>query len=295
MIIKLGCNVKQSLHDLAATYNDTDIKRSLRSNPAIIELGQHAKLKGAVRDAVPSLHVLVGTVLKRSFSPPTSSPSSWESTNYIQQLHTHIESIWQVYHTLSNLDSVGLPLVPFQIQKDGHLVTLFQGNKPVAEGRLVWPHPRFIKVTDDDNGGLRQINITPTRSLIELTKVLTPGCIHSLHSQSIQWIFDHGARAVVTTSTLRTRNETPPAVVSSTECILGDPAPLPPYTGQEPPFTLSIPSDGETWSQDIDEDEDVDEDVDEDDNGGFELVHDCLGEKVMQIPMSIVSLLTCLQ
>jgi hypothetical protein len=37
-----------------------------------------------------------------------------------------------------------------------------------------------------------------------LTKVLTPGCIHSLHSQSIQWICDHGAQAVVTTSTLRT-------------------------------------------------------------------------------------------
>ena len=268
----MGCNVKQSLRDIAAAYNDADIKSSLKSNPAIIELGQHAKLKGVIRDAFPSLHVLVGTVLKKSFSPPTSAPSSWDSTNYIQQLHTHIESIWQVYCSLSNLDSVGLPLVPFQVQKDGHLVTLFQGNKPVAEGHIVWPHPRFIEVINNDNGGLQQINISPTRSLIELTKVLTPGCIHSLHSQSIQWIFDHGARAVVTTSTLRTRNEIPPVLASSPEHILGDPAPLPPYTSEDSPFTLSIPYDGETWSQDINDNED--------DSGGFELANDCLGEEV---------------
>lgn len=276
----MGCNIKQSLHDIADAYNDADIKSSLKSNPAIIELGQHAKLKGVVRDAFPSLHVLVGTVLKKSFSPPTSAPTgseSWDSANYIQQLHTHVESIWQVYRSLSNLDSVGLPLVPFQIQKDGHLITLFQGNKPVAEGHLVWPHPQFIKVIDNDNGGLRQINISPTRSLIKLTKVLTPGCIHSLHSQSIQWIFDHGAQAVVTTSTLRTRNEISPILASSTEHILGDPAPLSPYTGQESPFTLSIPPNGETWTQDSDIDDE------DDSSGGFELVNDCLGEEVITV------------
>jgi hypothetical protein len=230
-------------------------------------------LKGVICDAFPSLHILVGTVLKKSFSAPTSAPSSLDSTNYIQQLHTHIESIWQIYYSLSNLNSVGLSLVPFQIQKDGHLVTLFQGNKSVAEGCLVWPHSQFIKVIDNDNGGFRQINISPTCSLIELTKVLTPGCIHSLYSQSIQWIFDHGARAIVTTSTLRTQNEISLILASSTEHILGDPAPLPPYTGQESPFTLSMPSDGETWSQDINNDKD--------DSGGFESVNDCLGKEVI--------------
>jgi hypothetical protein len=29
-------------------YNDSEICNSLKSNPAIIELGQHAKLKGVV-------------------------------------------------------------------------------------------------------------------------------------------------------------------------------------------------------------------------------------------------------
>ena len=55
--------------------------------------------------------------------------------------------------------------------------------------------------------------------------------------------------------------------------MLGDPAPLPPYTGQESPFTLSIPSDGETWSQDVNDNKD--------DSGGFELVNDCLGKEVI--------------
>ncbi len=45
-IIKLGCNIKQALLDIALAYNDPEINLSLRSNPAILELGQHAKLKG---------------------------------------------------------------------------------------------------------------------------------------------------------------------------------------------------------------------------------------------------------
>jgi hypothetical protein len=87
----------------------------------------------------------------------------------------------------------------------------------------------------------------------------------------------NGAQAVVTTSTLQTQNEIPPVLASSPEHILGDPAPLPPYTGEDSPFTFSIPYDGETWSQDINDNED--------DSGGFELANDCLGEEVRWIPL----------
>jgi hypothetical protein len=66
----LGCNVKQGLLDIATVYDDSEIWNSIKSNPAIIELGQHAKLKGLVQDALSPLHILVGTVLKKLFSPP---------------------------------------------------------------------------------------------------------------------------------------------------------------------------------------------------------------------------------
>ena len=63
LIIKLGCNIKQALLDVAVTYDDPEIRLSLRSNPPILELSQHAKLKGFVREGSASLHALVGKVL----------------------------------------------------------------------------------------------------------------------------------------------------------------------------------------------------------------------------------------
>lgn len=259
-------------------YNDSEIRNSLKSNPAIIELGQHAKLKGVVREASSSLHILVGTVLKKLLFPPSPTPSNWSSTGYIKELHLQVESVWQVYHSLCSLSSVGLPLVPFQAEKNGHLVTLFQGNKPVAEGHIIWPHPRSIKAVNDEEGITRNINITASRSLIELTTVLVPGYIHGLHSQCIQWIFEHGKQAVVTTSMLRTRNATPPISSSPTGSALGDPAPLA-QSADETPFTLSIPAEGETWSQDIN-------DCDYEMDGGL------LGEEVFLFKIIIIYILT---
>jgi hypothetical protein len=129
----------------------------------------------------------------------------------------------------------------------------------VAEGHIIWPHPRSINVVDDEEGNTRKINITSTRSLIELTAILVPGYIHSIHSQCIQWVFDHGRQAVVTTSTLRTRNATPPISSSPASHAFPDPAPLPsdsPSTAGDSSFTLSIPADGETWNDNIGDDGD---------------------------------------
>jgi len=252
-------------------YDDSEIQNSIKSNPAIIELGQHAKLKGAVQDALSPLHVLVGTVLKKLFFPPAAPPSNW-STGYIKELHVHVESIWQVYHSLYSLSSVGLPLVSFQIQTSGHLVTLFQGNKPVAEGHIIWPHPRSITVVDDEEGNLRKINITSTRSLIELTAIFIPGYIHHLHSQCIQWIFNHGRQAVVTTSTLRTRNAIPPIPSLPASHAFPDPALLPshsPSTAGNSSFNLSIPADGEIWNNNVNDD------------GDHEMNDDVFGDEVM--------------
>ena len=69
MIIKLGCNIKQALLDIAVAYDDPEIQLSLCSNPPILELSQHAKLKGFVREGSASLHALVGKVLEKCFNP----------------------------------------------------------------------------------------------------------------------------------------------------------------------------------------------------------------------------------
>lgn len=248
-IIKLGYHIQQVLQEIGTSYNDLEILRASKSNASLIDLSQYAKLKGVISDATSiSLQYLVGSILKKYFIPLTIPVSdSWGPlpVEYTRSLHCDIEATWQVYLSLSSKNSVGLPLVPFQTSSDGLLVTLYHSQKPVADGCLIWPHNGFIEAIDSDNdtGSCRRINITATRSLIQLTHVITPGAIHALHAQSIQWIFDHGGLAVVTTSTLRTRNAIPPLSSSTIARAFAFPlSPTPPksLTATEN-FTLSLP------------------------------------------------------
>lgn len=257
-IIKLGCHIQQVLQDIGTSYNDPEILQAAKSNTSLIDLSQYAKLKGVISDATSvSLQYLVGSILKKCLIPlilPASNP--WGPSEY-RSLHCNIEAMWQVYLSLSSKNSVGLPLVPFQTSSNGLLVTLYHSQKPVADGCLIWPHNGFIDAIDNDTGSCRRINITATRSLIQLTHIITPAAIHALHAQSVQWIFDHGGLAVVTTSTLRTRNAIPP-LSASTRAFACPLPPTPPksLTATEV-FTVSLPSE-ENW---IDVDENVGLDI----------------------------------
>ena len=133
----MGCNIKQALLDIAVAYDDPEIQLALHSNPPILELSQHAKLKGFVREGSASLHALVGKVLKKTLIPhpplrhgiPLAMPNN----------STHIETIWQVYLSMNVNTSVGLPLVEAQLETNGHLITLYQASVPVAEGHIICP------------------------------------------------------------------------------------------------------------------------------------------------------------
>lgn len=255
-IIKLGFGVRDTFLALATQYNDVELHRVLSkssSTSMLIDLGQYARLKGAVSSPSASLQVLVGTSLKRSFSSPVPRPD-WGSPSYIMQLHGCIEAVWQVYAALCKENSVGLHLTPLQATKHNLLVTVLHGQKPVAEGFLVFPHPTSIEVVNDEAGGLRRINITPSRSLVQLTKVLVPGAIHTLHSQSMQWIINHGNLIVSSTSTLRTRGSIPPHPTSAQSEAFSHPAPLAPQPTEEdiPPLILSINSNEPLPAADLD-------------------------------------------
>jgi hypothetical protein len=238
-IIKLGYHIQQVLQDIGTSYNDREILRAAKSNASLIDISQYAKLKGVISDATSvSLQYLVGSILKKYFIPlkfPVSDTCQWGPPEYTRSLHCNIEAMWQVYLSLSRKNSVGLPLVPFQTSSNGLLVTLYHSQKPVADGCLIWPHDGFIEAIDDDTGSCRRINITATRSLIQLTHIITPAAIHAIHAQSIQWIFDHGGLTVVTTSTLRTRNAIPPLSSSEPTIVQAFAFPLSPT----PPKSLT--------------------------------------------------------
>jgi hypothetical protein len=268
LIIKLGCNIKQALLDVAVAYDDPEIQLSLRSNLPILELSQHAKLKGFVREGSASLHTLVGKVLEKCFNPPTLT-EAWNSDGYAKRLHTHIETIWQLYLSMNVNTSVGLPLVKAQLETNGHLVTLFQASVPVAEGHIIWPRPNFIDVVKDGEGNRQKIKITPICSLIQVTNVLRPNSIHRRHGQCLSWIFDHEKQAVVTTSTLRTRGAIAP--ISSSALGVSDSSNIAtiPEVNLTEPFILSIPPNGEPFPQMVDHrDQDhIFEDSDHDNEG----------------------------
>ncbi|KAF9020333.1 hypothetical protein BDZ89DRAFT_1116416 [Hymenopellis radicata] len=200
-IVKVGYQVRQALLAIGEALDLQDLIIATRSatSPLFVDLGHHAKLAGALEDPNMPLHALVGVILKRCLDFPPLSPYRWAtslSVSDITALYSETDCLWQLWSTLSKRESVGLRLSPVQLQCDGQLVTLVHSCKPVAYGRLVLDHPGYLEAVDDDNGLTRRINISASRTLIEITEVLVPGAIHNLHRQTIEWIYTHGRRIV---------------------------------------------------------------------------------------------------
>ncbi|CAK5275411.1 unnamed protein product [Mycena citricolor] len=249
-LIKVGYDIRASLERLASVFNLADLLTVLHSrNPPILDLGKLSKLKGAVNDHTATLHALAGAVLKRCYTWSRLGDGLWDK----------IDCQWQIYANLAAQSTVGLPLSPAQATKHGHPVTLVHGLMDVQ-------------------GTTKRINITASRSLVQISKVLVPGDIHSLHKQTLEWISAHGTSIVVSTSQLRTRGRFEPVRVRPLANTIGVPAP-PTEVTDYPEFIPHIPNNGSQSSEndslcDLDSansesNDDSDADVDEDEYAQF--------------------------
>ncbi|KIK54977.1 hypothetical protein GYMLUDRAFT_1021476 [Collybiopsis luxurians FD-317 M1] len=206
-IIKLGSRIHSTLFHIARALSLYDLEKILCGpHPPILDLGSYAKLKGITSDTVTPLDILAGSVLHKFYEMPQASANyPWSASlslddSHIVELVREMHCIWEVYQTLTRRDSTGLPLTDHQARTPGQLITFVISQKPVAEGTIVM-HKGSIDIPMNDSGQTKHINLTASRSLIEITKVLLPLQLHRLH--------------VVTMSMLRSRSETSPLPPSS--------------------------------------------------------------------------------
>ncbi|KAJ6603953.1 hypothetical protein B0H10DRAFT_2229471 [Mycena sp. CBHHK59/15] len=241
-IIKIGHSIRENLQIISDAFSLPEIATLAKAkNAPILDLGKYAKLKAVVDDPSVSLSALSGLVLRKSFSFPYHLSYPWSLTPAEQNtlLFREIDCQWQIYLALSHLDSLGLPLQPTQSVTHGQRVTLIQACKPVAEGSIVGHHPGYLDTIMDEHGLTKRINVSASRSLIEISKVLVPGSLHKLHNQTLEWIFAHGGQAVVSTSQLISRGETAPVPARIVSRVFSVPAP-PDNSQHIPEFTPSI-------------------------------------------------------
>ncbi|KAK7008393.1 hypothetical protein R3P38DRAFT_3590350 [Favolaschia claudopus] len=141
------------LQTISQAFSIQDIEASLAGkNPSILDLAKYAKLKGRVDSPLASLHDLAGAILHKSFSIPAPT-TPWVAPSS-QTMSAELECLWEIYVTLSKLDSVGLRLQQTQAETNGQLVTLVQACKPVAEGSIVGPRSRRDSRASQANNGV---------------------------------------------------------------------------------------------------------------------------------------------
>ncbi|KAJ7914555.1 hypothetical protein B0H13DRAFT_2270697 [Mycena leptocephala] len=220
-IIKVGLSIRETLQTISEILSVPELQDVLAAkNPPLLDLGKYAKLKGATDEPLSSLHALAGIILNRAFSMPEFPSSVAASAAQNQQK---------------------------QAETDGQLVTLVQGYKPVAEGCIIGRHIGYLDAVMDDAGHTKRINVSASRSLIQISK----------------WIFAHGKQAVVTTSQLHTRGMTPPTPANPLSRGFVAPTQLPVFDVEDEfHITYSV-----THLSDSEEDSDNDSDPEEDEYG----------------------------
>jgi hypothetical protein len=173
-IVKIGHAVRESLQTISDAFSLPEIGRLARAkNAPILDLGKYAKLKAVVEDPSLPLQALSGLVLRKSFTFPYHLSYPWllPDSERNDLLFREIDCQWQIYIALSCLDSLRLPLQPTQAVTHGQRITLVQACEPVAEGWIVGHHPGFLDAIMDNQGHTKRINVSASRSLIQISKV----------------------------------------------------------------------------------------------------------------------------
>jgi len=232
LVIKVGENIRRDLSRIASTWALPELLRILQdpSNPHYIELGDLAKLKGAVTSASANLATITAAVLNhRLVQADKFSNIDWSSPSLPDDAQEYAGILAYAHHqiwlTLSQNASVGLPI---QHGVTGQLVSLMSGKQISAYGVLL-DRPPTIKLTVGDD--LKELKVTEKQAVISVERILLHGMMVKSHKCTLAHLGPTPFTIVVPLNSLRTRAVEEPLSVP----------PQLPMSNAQPPETIPLP------------------------------------------------------
>jgi hypothetical protein len=268
-VIKVGVTVKDDLLYIAGAWGLSELRGLMRvtSNPCFIELGQFAKLKGAIASAGVSLPTLSAIVLRHRMSHENLLISDWSSP-----MLTDDQGIYAAREAYANLHIwLGLsakPSVGVLIDNavPGQLVSIMSGKKIAAYGVLA---AQPLKLTVPVSNTSKELKISAKTAVVTVEKVVLEGMIIKAQKLSLQQLGPPPFVAIVPLSSLRTRSleeahHVPSGVPSFLQPAIPQlPEYLPPPPAEEVlgqnrvESTLDIDDNNETIPEEQDDDDDL--------------------------------------
>jgi len=267
-VIKVGQEVRANLRRLANQWKLDDLHMYLEEKESvhIIELGNLAKVKGVISDRRTSLASLCGIIFSQCLHKTNDIRlSQWSLTLLTSEQKTYaaIDAYvsWSIWKHLSTQPTVGLPVTSFI---PGILVDVKCGKKVVAHGHII-SQPKQIRIRYAE--GEKDINISPSRVLIEVEEIMVPGYEPLLHKISLEQMGPPPFPLVIAKSMLYNRNPSSPVVAPIASL---DACQLPADIRSYPPPQILHPDNIEEINQTINADSNFEDSDNEDETSDDE-------------------------
>ena len=225
-IQKLWKNAGGDLEKLARDFSVQVPQKVQKAQQGVIEIGPLAKSKNVVTHANASLAAITAATLGQNLSKEDRI-SSWNASELSrdQTIYAALDAwiLLSIYDYLHVLPSSGEALK--SASQTGQLVSLFCKNQEIAQGVVIQQPRDFIVHRTSPVPMNVSINVTTTRVVIQINKVLVPDFILPLHKETIEEVQANqlSFNVLVTMSSLRSRIEREPATeISSLEPALMD-------------------------------------------------------------------------
>lgn len=257
-ILKIGRNAGGDLAKLARDFSAKVPEKTRNGRAGVVEIGSLARSKNVVSSGNASLAAIAAATLSQNLSKEERI-SNWTTSHLTEEQKTYAAlDAWillEIYKYLQTLPTTG------QILKSAspmnQCVSLFCKKQEVAQGIVVKQPETFNIHRTSPSDMTVSVNVTCTRAVIKINKVIAPDFILPFHKQSLGNVQAGrpSFEVLVNLSSVRTRVDR----VAATEHSDAESAVMDEVTVQKPPPELANQAD-------IMADPDSDSEINDDDD-----------------------------